>query len=80
MLMAEPSLLRGFGFIGDKAGRGREMAHDPQAAEVIEAAIGAEIVPAGEFRMRVLAATDEAVALAVLDALDRHGLEVVRRR
>jgi 3-hydroxyisobutyrate dehydrogenase-like beta-hydroxyacid dehydrogenase len=55
------------------------MAHDPEAARVIEEAVGAEVVRAGEFRMRVLAAADEQVALSILDALDRHGLEIVRK-
>jgi hypothetical protein len=55
------------------------MAHDSRAASVIEAAVAAEVVRAGAAGIRVVAASDEAVALAILDALEREGLEVVRR-
>lgn len=53
------------------------MAHDPEAASVIEAALAAEVVHAGAFRGRILPSSDEAVALAILEALGREGLEVV---
>ena len=53
--------------------------HHPDAADIIEQAIRDEVVPAGLARIRVLAATDEQVALAVLDALDRHGLAVTEK-
>lgn len=61
------------------AKQGGDIVHDPAAAAIVEEAIRAEVVMAGIPRIRVLAATDEQVALRVIHALDRHGLEIVRR-
>ena len=58
---------------------GSRMAHDPEAAPVIEAALASEVVRAGSARIRTLPASDEAVALVVLNALAQAGLEVVRK-
>jgi hypothetical protein len=54
------------------------MAHDPEALGIIESAIAEAVVAAGQVRIRVLSVSDEALALDILNALDQHGLTIVR--
>lgn len=64
---------------GRAEGDAARLGHDPEAAAIVEAGIAAEVDRVGEYRVRVLAASEEAVALSVLDALERNGLAIVRR-
>jgi hypothetical protein len=60
-------------------GEAAHLTHAPEAAAIVRAGIAAEVEKVGEYRVRVLPASDEAVASAILDMLDRNGFAVVRR-